>query len=70
MNICPKCNKKIEYLNFSAKVIHIGTFDGYDWDTKEDGDWSDEEYYCPECDELIIKGDEEARAFLNKEDEN
>ena len=49
MGKCKFCNAEIDYLNFSAKVEHLGVYDGSEWDTKQDGDWSEVNFYCPEC---------------------
>lgn len=69
MSICPKCKEEIDHLNFSADVETFGNYDGYDWNTRENGEWKDEKLYCPKCDELLFTDEEKATSFLQNKDE-
>jgi len=72
---CPKCRKEIEDLRFYAKVERWGTFfmgntpEYPEYDTKEDGDWSDLIFCCPKCDAILFQNSDDAEDFLrvNKE---
>ena len=68
MPICPKCKEEIDDLNFSADVESYGNYDGYDWNTKENGEWKDEKFYCPKCNEELAFDEEEATNFLQNKD--
>lgn len=75
MAICPKCKKEIENLRFYSKVENYGYFNisengNEEWNTSEYGDWSDIEFCCPECNEVLFtdKNEDEAIEFLSNKD--
>jgi len=67
---CPKCKEKIEHLNFNANVQHSGIYEkdyinGENWDTRNLGDWSEIEFFCPHCNILITDSQEVADKYFN-----
>lgn len=73
MAICPKCKEVVEELKYSAKkecwgYLSVDDRGFADYDENECGDWSDEEYLCPECDELLFTNGREAEKFLKDTD--
>lgn len=74
MALCPNCKKIIEDLRFEADVQTFGNFsifdDGYEnWETKENGEWNNLVFYCPECNTELFYDNKEAREFLENKDE-
>lgn len=74
MAICPVCKKEIDYLKFEAEVQHFGDFraeeGGYEnWDSREEGDWNNIIFLCPECNTELSYNSEKAREFLENKDE-
>jgi len=61
---CNKCGKEIDYLLFSVKCWHHGTFSLKETYTKDYGDYEDWTLECPECNKVLFTDDEEAREFL------
>lgn len=69
---CPECKEEIECLLLQASTVYSVT----EWNGKLNftvyNEESDEEYYCPECLEVIAYTEEEALKFLKggKRNEN
>lgn len=61
--ICPKCNKKIEHLNYEINTRTFGEFDG--GFRELDIDTSDQLYVCPECDEVLADSEVKANKLIN-----
>jgi len=65
--ICPKCKKKIYhlYVTLKAYVDYVASPNGTNelWyeEMEKETDWDDDyNFYCPECDEIIAKSENEA----------
>ena len=71
MPICPRCNKYIEKLSYSARrqifqEFFIDDRDKPFYNDAEFGDDDNPDYYCPECDTSISKNQDKAVKFLKK----
>ena len=65
---CPRCNKEIDFFNFSAKVEHFGLWDDINsWETRDYGDWSNLKLACPHCDKVLFTNEDKALKFLQGE---
>jgi len=74
--VCPKCKKKIEYLN--QRTTGVEKCEVFFNEKENYIDWRDEEFdsdgivllfNCPECDNELDFGEEEAHKFLKEKDE-
>ena len=63
---CPKCQKEITHLDWSAPGYVRGTYDQeFGLLVHEaDVDEKDQKYFCPECHEQLLKDEKEANEFL------
>ena len=71
---CPKCGKEIDTLkNICTNITHEYTFyiaSNGEADYKYERDlseYSESEYWCPECDAFLFDNEEEAERFLKGE---
>ncbi len=71
MSICPKCKEEIDRLKLKIVKHSVVYFDGKDFEEDEylyPSD-TDEEWVCPECDEVLeIEDDGEATEFLENDE--
>ena len=66
---CPNCGKEIDHLTYSANEIIVAKFtkDGkYIDETHADVDGESIEYNCPECFEPLFRGEDDAKNFLTR----
>ncbi len=68
---CPKCNEEITLLRWSENAVRFGTYFGknqhnitYDVSSVESN--GNDEFSCPECDEVLFNEEEKAEEFLNE----
>lgn len=71
MPICPKCGKEIDYLRSFCKQSAEYTLQlrngEPDYEHLSSADfYEDEEFACPECDEILFTDEEEAIEFLKE----
>lgn len=66
---CPKCKEEIGTLSWSENAVRFGTYNGgtkfgmdYEVDSVESA--GNDEFMCPECDEVLFTDKKKAEEFL------
>lgn len=66
--VCPKCNKKIDYLMHFSKVEACQDYNGGDdYGPMDFGNHTDDKYECPHCSKVLFEDDEDAKKFMERE---
>jgi transcription initiation factor IIE alpha subunit len=67
---CPKCNEEIDYLNLFSRIEQRGRFEldpSGDPQFLVEGtvpDYDDDDFECPNCNEVLFHDSDEAEEFL------